>query len=117
MKNFQPLSFGLGLASGLVILLLIAGGMRLRHPSSAGRFPTNGGAWQQRQGGGNGGPNISRMAERFGMTEEELRKELEGGKTMQDIAREKGVELPMARGGQPASTGSGTFVSSSSLSQ
>lgn len=35
-----------------------------------------------------------RMAENLGMTVEELEKELESGKTMMEIAEERGVEMP-----------------------
>lgn len=52
-----------------------------------------------RQGGGNFGEELDpemrnqRMAERFGMTDEELQAELDAGKTMQDIAEEQGLDF------------------------
>ncbi|NOS67250.1 MAG: hypothetical protein HOO67_02700 [Candidatus Peribacteraceae bacterium] len=87
MQRLHPFSFGLGLASGLVVLLLIIGGMRVMGGSSRrGTFT------------GSGGMNITRMAERFGMTEAELQAELDGGKTMQQIAQEHGVQFGGGRG-------------------
>ena len=96
MKSFQPLSFGLGLVSGLLVLILFAGSMRLLHPAPQRSPQMNEDARQQRQGG-MGTPNTARMAARFGMTEEELKSALASGKTIQDIAKEKGVPSP---GGQ-----------------
>src|SRR5438105_1912438 len=102
MKNFHPLSFGLGLASGLLILMLVFGGMRVfGRPAGGGTFA-----------GGNGGPrNITRMAQRLGMTEADLQKEIDGGKTMQEIAQEHGVTFTGRRqrsgSGAAAPTGSG----------
>jgi|GEM_PF-1042462 len=40
------------------------------------------------------GPHPGILAEKFGMTPEELKTVLESGKTLQEIAKEKGVELP-----------------------
>lgn len=42
------------------------------------------------------GPYLSMLAQELGMTEEELQKELDSGKTLQDIATEKGIDLPTA---------------------
>lgn len=114
MKNFHPLSFGLGLGSGLLILLLVFGGMRVFAGNNRARFGgPNGGNWQQFQGD-NGGPNLARMAERFGMTEEELQKELDSGKTMQQIAQEHGVQFGGRR--QQWDTGSAGTSSSADAS-
>lgn len=51
--------------------------------------------------GGHAGPGFMAkhvvkfdLAEEFGMTKEELKAALEGGKTIQELAEEKGVELP-----------------------
>jgi len=104
MKSFQPLSFGLGLVSGILVLVLFAGGMRILHPASQRAPQTNRGSFQQRQGG-TGAPNTARMAQRFGMTEEELRSALANGKTMQDIAKEKGIEFPGGQSGRRNQTG------------
>ncbi len=41
------------------------------------------------------GPNPEQLATKLGMTATELRSALEDGKTMKEIAEEKGVELPM----------------------
>ncbi len=108
MRGIHPKSFGLGVASGVVVLLLIAGGMHLLQPRR-GAFggPMGGGTFQQ-----GGGPNLARMAERFGMTEDELRKEMESGKTMQQIATEHGVDMSAGFGRGPRG-GSGTMMQSS----
>jgi len=127
MRQFHPVSFILGVATGLAMLMLFVGAFRLLGPSAEPGFPPMGGGnWEQRQGGS---PNIGRMADRLGMTEEELRTEMESGKTVQEIARERGIEDFPAPGGmrgnrmrsedqqQPASaTASGSLSSSSSSS-
>ncbi len=95
MKHFQPLSFALGLLSGFLILLILVKGWDLVHPSqNNGYFRANGNNQPFGSGqGGGGGFNISRMAERLGMTEADLQKELDSGKTFQEIAQERGVPL------------------------
>ena len=40
------------------------------------------------------GMRMENLTEKLGMTEAELKTALEGGKTIQEIATEKGVELP-----------------------
>ncbi|MFA6039367.1 MAG: hypothetical protein WCV62_01400 [Candidatus Peribacteraceae bacterium] len=107
MKTFHPLSFALGLASGLLVLLILAGSWRLIRPApNPGSFPM-GGNFQE------GGAGLSRMAERLGMTEADLQKELDSGKTLQEIAAERGVEMPAGgrgmRTGRPSSA-SGTVL-------
>jgi len=101
MKNFHPTSFILGLVSGILILFLFVGGKHLLWPSTQTGTVTGREAFQQ---GGGAGANTSRMAQRLGMTEDELKKELASGKTFQEIAKEKGVTLGVGRG----QTGSGT---------
>jgi hypothetical protein len=82
MKTFHPLSFGLGLVSGCLILFLAVSMFHIgAAPRVQGRFA------------GNGGPNLERMAQRFGMTQDELQKEIDSGKTMQQIAAEHGVQF------------------------
>lgn len=54
-----------------------------------------------------------RMAEQLGMTEEDLRKELASGKTLRDIAKEKGVTLEP---GNRIRAASGSVLSSSGSS-
>lgn len=100
MRNFHLTSFILGIVSGILILFLFVGGKHLLWPSTQTGTPTGRGTFQQ---GGGAGANISRMAQRLGMTEDELKKELASGKTIQDIAKEKGVTLGAGRG----QTGSG----------
>ncbi|MEK7218977.1 MAG: hypothetical protein AAB728_05965 [Patescibacteria group bacterium] len=90
MKNFHPLSFALGLASGLLVLVIVVGGWRLLRPAPAVNvFRPLDGTFQR----GSAGFNVSRMAERLGMTEEELQAELDSGKTFQEIAAGRGIDL------------------------
>jgi len=113
MKNFNLLSFVLGIASGALVLFLVVGGYRMVRPAnSATRM--SGRTFQQ---GGNGGFNLSRMAQRLGMTEADLQAALSSGKTMQDIAKEKGVTLPAGRGsfGGNAPTASGSTAASGAV--
>lgn len=46
------------------------------------------------KGGEGRGPRMENLAEQFGMTEDELKAALDAGQTIQQIATEKGVELP-----------------------
>ncbi len=121
MKNFHPVSFVLGLASGVLVIILFVGAVRMVSP--ARQFTGgNGGIGQ----GANGGANLTRMAQRFGMTEEQLRTELDSGKTFQQIAAEHGVTFTGRRGnqnqgglsasGSVASSAASQTTSSSSLS-
>ncbi len=99
MKPFHPLSFTLGLASGLIVLVIVVGSWRLASPSTGA--PRMNGTFQQTGGiGGPGGagPNTARMAERLGITEAELQEALDSGKTMQQIAEERGRDLPVRTG-------------------
>lgn len=104
MKTFHPLSFVFGLISGMLVLLVYFGGTRLVQTPQSG-VPSSGGFGRQ----GTGAPNLTHMAERFGMTEDELRKELAGGKTLQQIAEERGVQFGRRRNGSGSlvTTGSG----------
>lgn len=112
MKTFHPLSFGIGLGSGLLVLVLIFGAMRVFGGPARGGFPPNGGNFQQMRGANGGGQNTAMMAERFGMTEAELQAELDSGKTIQQIAEEKGIESPM--GGRGMMQGNRTSQASAS---
>ena len=117
MKSFHPLSFALGLGSGLLVLVLFVGTMRMMTGGQRGRLDAqNGGNF--RQFGGNGGPNTARMAQRLGMTEAELQAEIDGGKTMQQIAQEHGVTFPMGgrMRGSASSAPSSAGATSSALS-
>jgi hypothetical protein len=98
MKSFHPLSFIYGLASGLVVLLLFVGVMRLVNPSRG-----------YARGGGFNVSNpqmITRMAQRFGMSETDLQAELKSGKTLQQIAQEHGVQFG---GGRNGGNGGGNY--------
>ncbi|MFH0851978.1 MAG: hypothetical protein V1876_04490, partial [Candidatus Peregrinibacteria bacterium] len=46
------------------------------------------------------GPNVGNFAAKLGMTEAELKAALDGGKTIEQIATEKGVTLPARMGGK-----------------
>ncbi len=108
MKNFHLLSFGAGVALGIVMLVLIGVGMRLipTTPQPQVRM-------QQGQDGPVRGANMSRMAERMGMTEAELQKEIDSGKTMQQIATERGVAAPGGFGARGPMSGSGRMMTGS----
>ena len=105
MKSIHPLSFLLGILSGFIVLILLVGGLHLL-------------GFGQSSGGANS-PNLARMAQRFGITQSELQSELSGGKTIQQIAQEHGVQFGGRRNGSSAGTGairsgSGAPVSSPS---
>ena len=102
MKSFDAKSFGLGLLSGFVALFVLASGYHVFHPvQQRGYFMMN---------GGQGGMNTSRMAQRLGISEDELKQELASGKTMQQIAQEHGVTFGRNR----QNSGSGADVRSAS---
>ncbi|HVW66697.1 MAG TPA: hypothetical protein VHA78_03105 [Candidatus Peribacteraceae bacterium] len=93
-------SFGLGVASGLVVLALFSGVNHLIHPVSAQGAYARGGGFGQ-----NGTPNLARLSQRLGISQDQLQKELQSGKTIQQIMQENGTTFG---GGQR--TGSGTNV-------
>ncbi|MBU2213562.1 hypothetical protein KKC44_02035 [Patescibacteria group bacterium] len=104
MKRLHIPSYLIGLACGVAVLLLYFGFQKAFSPSSSEGFPQQGN-WQQRtQGDDTRFPVVDdaartqRMAETLGMTVEELEKELESGKTMMEIAEERGVEMPFGGG-------------------
>jgi hypothetical protein len=113
MQRFHVPSFFYGLLSGVIVLVIVAAGMRFLPASSTA------------SSAGTGTQNIARMAQRFGMTEAELQKELDSGKTFQQIAQEHNVQLggrgfrgsgaSSAATGSGAVTGSGTAVRPSSF--
>lgn len=120
MKTFHPLSFVLGIVSGILVLFIAVGGLRLVRPAAEPGFAGNRGGMQQRAGGGQ---NLSRIAEQLGMTETDLRKELTSGKNLRDIAAEKGVKLelgpriPLRQGSEGQGRGgSGSVMTSSGSS-
>ena len=85
MKKIHLPSFGLGIVSGLLILLLVSGGMKLMNKTG--------------DGNGANGFGLARMAERLNISESDLQKELQSGKTFQQIAQEHGVQYGFGRGG------------------
>ncbi len=112
MKKFHPLSFGLGLASGFLVLLLVFGGVRLMRGNRAAPGGFGSGNFQRQ--GANRSANMATMAQRFGMTEVQLRAELDSGKTMQQIAAEHGVDFQFRGNGNAMQrTATGGTVSSS----
>lgn len=97
MKKFHLPSFVLGLLAGIVLLTLSVTRFRLvrgSHNATSQRSVNS----QQFQNGSGQPRNLSRMAERLGITEVELQKELDSGKTMQEIATEYGVDFSTLRG-------------------
>lgn len=127
MRNLHTKSFLLGIGSGIAIIVLLGAGMRLLHRTPSTGFNGNRQAWQQRggaQGGqrgamNGGGMNLDAMAERLGMTPEELRKEMQSGKRPRDIAAERGIDWSQPPGSSSAvssSAGSGAVMVESSSS-
>ena len=105
MQKFHPLSFFLGLVSGLVVLVLLVT-MHVFTPARSSSAFASG-----------GGQNLSRMAQRFGMTQDALQKEIAAGKTLQQIAQEHGVQFGgRGRGGNNASLPSGSGAAGLSAS-
>lgn len=103
MKQFNILSFGLGILTGVIVLLLVGGSLRLMRPSPDSATRNMQGAGQEQR--------LQRMADTLEMSVADLQKELESGKTMQEIAAERGKELPA---GGPGRMGSGPVPSSAS---
>lgn len=106
MKRIHPLSFGLGIVSGMIILFVVVSGMRTLGFGQSGATAQNG----QYQQGQRGAPSLSRMAQRLSISEADLQKELDSGKTMQQIAAEHGVQF--GSGGRGLRGGSGAVASS-----
>lgn len=110
MKLHVP-SFSAGLGLGIVFLLVVFGIQSLMGNESAdapavgGQFPAT--VRHER---------LQTMADRFGMTPEELQAQLDAGKTMQEIAEEKDVELPLRRGPGSVASGSGAETAESRAS-
>lgn len=103
MKQFHLLSFVIGILSGFFALWMIVGSYRWIVSSTssvASASVTTGGS--RRQGNG-AAPNLARFAQQLNMTEAALQKELATGKTIKQIATEKGVTLHFGNRG----TGSG----------
>jgi len=106
MKKFQPVSFGIGVLSGALVLVLVIGGLRFFGPARPFRGAPGSGTFQQRQGES---MNLARMAQRLHMTEDELRAALGSGKTIRDISAERGIAFPDRGWGRDSETGSGAF--------
>jgi hypothetical protein len=126
MKTFHPLSFALGLASGVLVLIVVFGSIRLIHGGNPTFAAGTGRGNYGQQFGGGAGPNTARMAQRLGITQDELQKELDSGKTVQEIAAEHGVQFggrgqgnggPRSGSGTTTNTSSGSTTSSSTSQQ
>lgn len=91
MKNFHIPSLLLGVATGIIVLILFVSVSRVMGGTSSSGTSAS-----------QSGRSLDRMAQRFGMTTADLQKELSAGKTIQQIAQEHNVSF----GGRPQS-GSG----------
>jgi len=113
MSIFQPKSYFLGIATGIVILLLVQGGMTLKNWSSSTASQASGSSTQRQRGQG-AGFNLSTAATRLGMTQAELENELKAGKSLRDIATAHGVDFTQLRGSRTGTgalrNGSGSFL-------
>ncbi|MDB4978089.1 MAG: hypothetical protein JWM56_275 [Candidatus Peribacteria bacterium] len=114
MKQLHFPSFSLGILSGIIMVGIGVIGLHGVHPSAntsaAGAGGSNG------FGGGNG-RNLTRAAQRFNMTEAELQKELDSGKTMQQITQEHGVTFGGNSGqGMRSNTSGGTTATAGTQS-
>ncbi len=100
MKNKKSILIG-----GLLVALLIVGvvgatSVYAQTPSSTPRQgPGPGG------GGRMGGPGLDAAAKALGMTTDELKTELQSGKTLEDIAKEKGVDFAKVQAAMQAARG------------
>ncbi|MDD5054829.1 MAG: hypothetical protein PHZ00_01005 [Candidatus Peribacteraceae bacterium] len=116
MSRFQPRSFAIGILAGVLILVLFRGGVSLTRiiTSSSSKTASS----QQRFRSGGPGLNIGAMAEQLGMTRSALEEELKTGKSLRDIATERGIDFATLRGGRTGSGslrgGSGAFLRSGS---
>ncbi|MEI8230736.1 MAG: hypothetical protein WCG83_06415 [Candidatus Peregrinibacteria bacterium] len=116
MKQFSILSFCIGMLSGFLVLWIVVGGYRWMFTASTSTTTASATTGAGRRAGGGGSPaNLATIAKQLNMTEADLQKELATGKTIKQIATEKGVQLTFGnRGGSGAvRTGSGTTTSGS----
>jgi hypothetical protein len=108
MKTFHPFSFVIGIVSGIIVLFLVAGGLRVIRPLMPRSTPTHTRSRRPT------GPvqDLSRIASQMNMTEAELRSALESGKNLRDLAEERGVEFPLGNPtrANPAQEGSGAML-------
>lgn len=63
------------------------------NPAFKDAMPFGGGMHKMKMRGGHG-PMGGELAEKLGMTNDELKSAMEAGKTIEEIAQEKGIELP-----------------------
>ncbi|PIR48275.1 hypothetical protein COU80_04870 [Candidatus Peregrinibacteria bacterium CG10_big_fil_rev_8_21_14_0_10_55_24] len=109
MRTFHLSSFLVGVAGGVLILLIFFGGRSLfSSPQNGAR-----GALPMQERSADSGPpeggfldenRLGRIADQMGMTVEELQAEMDAGKTIPEIAQERGVELG---GGMRTGSGGG----------
>ena len=104
MKNLHLFSVATGVISGVLLLFVWSVGMQFFFPAQT---VITSSASQQ---GAGSGPNLARMATRLGITQAALQKELDSGKTMQQIAAEYGVTFGGGRRSGSGSTATGSNV-------
>jgi len=104
MFRFHLRSYIVGVITGVVLLLLFSGVQSLRRSPDqrSSGAPMQEGGMMLRSGEERNVPapegmdpagRMERMAERLGMSMEELQQELDTGKTFSEIAEERGVDL------------------------
>lgn len=115
MKTIHPLSFIAGAVTGCLLLLIVNSAIHWMHPVRTNQFmqPDGNRAFQTQ--------DPAAIAERLGMSEEDLQKELSSGKTMPEIMREHGMTQNRrnrsASGSTTTGSGTATQDRSSSSSQ
>jgi len=92
-KLIGAAAFSLALAGGGVVGALIGTPGTSGAQESTTTAPDPATADDERHRGGRGGRHLDAAAEALGMTEDELRAELEAGKTIADVAGERGVDV------------------------
>ena len=105
MKSFNLRSYITGIVTGIFIIVLFIGGKSLLKSSSESAIPSNLDTGSQERdnyrqenaplptGDAIDADRIQRISERFGMTIEELQEELDIGKTLPEIAEERGIDF------------------------
>ena len=122
MKSFNLRSYIIGVITGIVIIFIIFGVKSLLSPSqdsfSEGGYRSEGIQFQR--GGMMNEERLQSMADRLGITLEELKAEMDAGKTLPEIAEERGVEfmrrIPDARFDMPLNGTGATETSNVSSS-
>lgn len=98
--SFSMKIHGASLATGFglgVLFLVIVFGIQSLVGTDATDAPFERGGYRQFPAGARE-ERMDAMAEQFGMTRDALQQQLDDGKTMQEIAAEHGVDMPVGRG-------------------